>query len=345
MQRAEEQEVELSNEQREIVEAPLDENTVVMSCAASGKTNTLTERLRYVLRHGVDPNKIVALTFTNNAAAEMRARLGDDFKVGMFMGTVHSYANMLLGSCGIDTSYVRDEEEFDELFELIEENPQVLRPVDYLLCDEAQDLNPNQFNFITELVQPRAILIVGDCRQAIYTFSGANPDLLMNLTRNPEYTVRSLTKNYRNARNILNYSNSIIKKMNRVPKEFIENMRPEDGIVQRISKWELTSIIKKEGPYKKWAVLCRTNKKVDDILYILNRNNIPAITFRQAEGDLSELKKKMDMNAVKVLTIHSAKGLEFDNVIVCDLFSHGQENMRLNYVSVTRARNKLYICQ
>lgn len=345
MQHAEEQEVELSNEQREIVEAPLDENTVVMSCAASGKTNTLTERLRYVLRHGVNPNRIVALTFTNNAAAEMRARLGDDFKTGMFMGTVHSYANMLLGSCGIDTSYIRDEEEFDELFELIEENPQVLRPVDYLLCDEAQDLNPNQFNFITELVQPRAILIVGDCRQAIYTFSGANPDLLMNLTRNPEYKVRNLTRNYRNARNILNFSNSIIRKIRRVPQEPTEPMRKEMGTIELISQWEMTSVIKREGPYKKWAILCRTNAKVDNILHILERNKIPAITFRQAEGDLTELQNKMEMNAVKVLTIHSAKGLEFDNVIVCDLFTHGQENMRLNYVSVTRARNKLYICQ
>ena len=66
--------MEFSKEQLEIIEAPIDEKTIVMAAAASGKTRVLIERLKYVIDHGVDPSRIVVLTFTNNAAAEMRDR-------------------------------------------------------------------------------------------------------------------------------------------------------------------------------------------------------------------------------------------------------------------------------
>lgn len=333
-----------SEEQRAIIEAPIDELTVVMSTAAAGKTACVTERLRYVLNQGVDPHKVVAITFTNNAAAEMRTRLGNDFRQGMFMGTIHSYANMLLTSKGYDTSDIRDDEDFDELFEMITMYPDVLREVDYLLCDEAQDLNAVQFDFIVNIICPKAMLITGDVRQSIYGFKGAVPDLLMALTRNPDYVTRNLTQNYRNAKKILSFSNSIIDKMKKAPKERPVAMRDEEGKVSRIGEWEIVSTIKQDPHWGNWAILCRTNKKIETIMRVLKKNNIPAITFRQAQGNLEDLQEKMDSNTVKVLTIHSAKGLEFPNVIVCDLYTKGQENMRLNYVSVTRARDKLYLC-
>lgn len=336
----------LSDEQKAIVEAPVDEYTVVMAAAAAGKTATLTERLRYVLNYGIEPSKIVALTFTNNAAAEMRDRLGEDFREGMFMGTIHSYANMLLNLKGFDTSRIRLEEEFDELFDMIEEHPEVLKDVDYLLCDESQDLNPRQFDFISSVIQPKGCLIVGDVRQSIYSFRGAEPKLLTGLMKSDDYEIRELTQNYRNGKSIIYFSNSIIKKMKNVPNTEVKPMREIEGTIQKIGNFEIISTIMndKTKNWKDWAVLCRTNKKVDSIMYLLEKREIPCITFRQAQGDLTELKKKMDQNAVKVLTIHSAKGLEFNKVIVCDIYTKGQENLRLNYVAVTRAKDELYLC-
>ena len=59
----------------------------VDSAAASGKTHVLTERIRYLLENNVSPEKIVAITFTNNAASVMYERLGRP--EGLFIGTVH----------------------------------------------------------------------------------------------------------------------------------------------------------------------------------------------------------------------------------------------------------------
>lgn len=335
--------MEFSKEQLEIIQAPIDEKTIVMAAAASGKTRVLIERLKYVIDHGVDPSRIVVLTFTNNAAAEMRDRLGIDIMPGMFMGTIHSYANYLLTSRGYNTAMIRDEEAFDELFDMIEENPEVLRPVDYLLCDESQDLNPSQFNFISEVLDPAASLIVGDVRQSIYGFRGAEPKMLLKLMRNDEYVIRQLTQNYRNTSRIISLANKIISKMKNVPDTKVVGMRHEAGKVQIIGPFDILQTIKKDPVWGNWAVLCRTNKKVDSIMSMLIRQGIPCITFRQAEGSIDDLKEKLNENAVKVLTIHSSKGLEFNKVIVCDTFSKGQDNIRLNYVAVTRARDELYL--
>ena len=220
----------------------------------------------------------------------------------------------------------------------------MLREIDYLLCDESQDLNPEQFEFITAMLQPKALLVVGDIRQSIYGFKGAEPKMLMHLMFDDEFIVRELTQNYRNGKAIIKFGNDIIKRMKNVPLTDVVPMRDNRGIIRKIDMWELVKTVKSDKNWGRWAILCRTNKKVGDIMSLLMRQGIPAITFRQAQGGLNELKNKMASDTVKVLTIHSAKGLEFDKVIVCDIYSKGEENMRLNYVAVTRARDELYLC-
>lgn len=332
----------LSKEQKEIVEAPIEEQTVVMATAASGKTHVATQRLIHILKKGLDAKKVVLLTFTNNAGAEMASRIPDDLREGLFVGTMHSYANMLLSSHGIDTSKFRDEEEFDELFNLIYENPQVLRELDYLVVDEAQDLNEVQFDFI-EFLKPRGFLVVGDVRQSIYGFKNATPKRLLYMMKDQMNVTRELTENYRNAKSILSYSNKLIQKMSGIALTKIKGQVASYGKVKRIGRFDILPVVLTDHEWSNWAILCRANRTVDSILGLLKRNNIPAITFRQAQGTLEDLNTRMKENAVKVLTIHSAKGLQFKKVIVVDVFTKGQENIRLNYVSVTRAMEELYL--
>src|SRR5690242_11728812 len=88
----------LNPEQREAVlheKGPL----LVLAGAGSGKTRVITHRIARLVETGADPRGIVAVTFTNKAAEEMRQRvqrlLGASVPIG-FVGTFHSWSRRFL---------------------------------------------------------------------------------------------------------------------------------------------------------------------------------------------------------------------------------------------------------
>lgn len=91
----------LNPAQRQAVAAPL-QHCLVLAGAGSGKTRVLVHRIAYLMQaHGVSPGGILAVTFTNKAAAEMRGRIQSLLHMpvhGMWVGTFHGLAHRLLRS-------------------------------------------------------------------------------------------------------------------------------------------------------------------------------------------------------------------------------------------------------
>lgn len=332
--------MELSNLQQTIVNTKQSE-VVVLAAAAAGKTAVLTERVRKLLKDGENPSDIACITFTNLAAQEMRDRLGSDYKDGIYIGTIHGLANKFLVTHGINTEKLRDEKNFDEFFTLIKKNPQCVRHIRHILLDEAQDTSSDEFNFIFNMIEPVTFFVVGDLRQSIYSFKGAEPELLEDLCNDFGVTTYSLNENYRNGENILNYAKKILSKTHL--KDDSIPMR-HGGIVQECEPdlLNLKGWITRKGDFKDWAILCSTNEQIDFLIKEFNKSNIPNITFKQGEVTKAELESLMHSNCVKILTRHSAKGLEFPYVVVWEPgWWGGEEAYRVNYVAATRARDIL----
>lgn len=337
--------VELTKQQRAIVEAT-EPYIVVVATAAAGKTRCITERVRWLLNNGVPGEEIVTITFTNAAAEEISERLGNP--TGVFIGTIHSLANYYLKTSGIDTSRVLNDEKFDDLFKLIKKNPHCVQHVSHLIVDEAQDSNPQQFEFLLDMIAPDNYMLMGDHRQSIYRFNGATPEYILSLMESPEVTTYELTENYRNAPEILQYAKNGIRTLGRDYEDYSVPMRSThgrvidvpysgEGIATTIERY----VSRGDCDYKDWFILTRTNAELDTILQVLKRHKIPTDTFKRAQLDNKGLKEKMRENTVKVLTIHTAKGLEADNVVVIGARYRDIEEKCVNYVAATRARNLL----
>ena len=90
---------DLNDAQRAAVEY-IDGPSLVIAGAGSGKTRVLTYKIAYLLSQGMKPWSIMALTFTNKAAREMKERIGklvgDDLAQHLYMATFHSIFSRIL---------------------------------------------------------------------------------------------------------------------------------------------------------------------------------------------------------------------------------------------------------
>ncbi len=310
----------LNNKQQEAVEADLGP-VLVVAGAGSGKTRVLTSRFEYLINHfGFNYNEILAITFTNKAANEMKDRLNKSLGIKFFnwVGTFHSICVRILRedfgelkeyhnheSMNSNFNIIDDDDQlsifkeayrnhgidpkdipFKQMFSLIEKykrnkltiedvkdqhnyeflNIKNLRDAlskafvikyyetlchnnnlldfndlliltnkllendsirakwqsrfKYILVDEFQDTNQEQYTLIKHLSSNNNIFVVGDPDQMIYTWRGAEHSIINNFPKQfKDCQVIILDINYRSTQEILDVSNELItNNKNRIDK-------------------------------------------------------------------------------------------------------------------------------
>lgn len=307
-------------------------------------TSVLTERVSHLItENNINPKEIVAISFTSMAAEEMRKRLGD-IAEGAFIGTIHSYANSICIANGISTEKYLADAEFDKIIEKVLTIP-IKRyfPVTHLLVDEFQDTGSLEYRFI-ERIPAKNRFYIGDERQAIYSFKGCSDEFLRMCHADVSFTTYYLNQNYRCAPNILSFADSYLNTMDKISLKS-EAVKTKNGIVEEDSTL-LDAIEELEwtGDYQNWAIICRTNNELAAAVDFLDKRKIPNLSFKKGDLDLVEMEGLLRENKVKVLTIHTAKGLEFKKVIVIGAKTFNEEERKISYVAATRAEQALYCC-
>lgn len=360
-------------EQLEVINSN-EKHIAVIAGAGSGKTSVLVERIKRLTKTSV---KILALTFTRKAAYEMQRRI-NDLNVDVF--TFDSLCYQILNDTNINI--VTDNIPFSKKeilsFNLYDVNLKIGKPpnkyldyvlykkehnsydfndieyevlkvlskknieYDYIFIDEFQDTNELQFKIFKRLLENSnaSTIVVGDPDQSIYRFRGANNLLINKYISSLKAKVIVLKTNYRSDIKIINCANNLIKNNNnRYEKSLAGNTKDLGQVEFRFFNTEILEY----------------NYIIDVYEKIKKEFKSYAILFRNHEQGYYYKNYFFNDKSISVLSIHESKGLEFDVVFLIgvnnDVLPSKRENTifeleeerRLMFVAVTRAKKRIYI--
>ena len=165
--------------------------------------------------------------------------------------------------------------------------------IDHILVDEFQDTNDTEYKMIKYLLKPSASLyVVGDPDQTIYTWRGANQNIILNLSEDfPNLETVILNQNYRSTQNILDSANKLIgHNKYRVPKDlYTHNIKGHEIVVRGLDSGvgeasyiarEIVSL--KETQHYKYSdivLLYRSNYLTLDFEKALMAKKIPYVIY------------------------------------------------------------------
>lgn len=390
----------LNKDQKASVEST-NNQVLVIAPPGSGKTFTLIEAIKHYIDTNPDATKVAAITFTNAATREMKARIDKKYANKVEFSTIHSWAKHLLeiyslrykfrinvlnknatihilnrisndlpktsikseiylyfrqnkkklatASFWIRKEFTLLDEKYQNykkennlydfgdypeyLLSKVEEYDIKLDYYDGIFVDEYQDVDVHQHILFKESISDKKFFI-GDPDQAIYMFRGASEDFIYELK--DVYDTYKLKINFRSKSEIVDYyteARNIFKNIEEKSaftlSEISTTNNVSDVVAER-GKGGTVSYLKnfidieyampiinnlKEKP----TILCRTNRQIENLQ---NTGHFDGFEFS---------------------TIHSAKGLEYDTVIVADFDIDEKEDFNVLYVALSRAKNNLFI--
>lgn len=229
----------------------------------------------------------------------------------------------------------------------------------YILVDEFQDVNNLQVELIKLLLTENTQLFcVGDDWQSIYGFRGSNVSYIIDFENHfSNAKVIKLNLNYRSTQNIVGASNEVIKYNKfKIEKEIVASKKSEHKIVVYSGNNEDENV---QFCFEKVSELLKEGLTGEDILFLYRRSKMfSPFLFRFKNENIK----------IQAKTIHAAKGLEAKVVFILGLTegyggfpdiwledrifqvikkaNHDlllEEERRLFYVALTRAKDKLFL--
>lgn len=365
----------LNEEQKKVVYENIDSNIRIVAAAGSGKTTTILCRMKYLTDNNISETNILCLTFNVDSSVSLRRKIKDIYgkipkitinTLDAFAYKYHKHSNSthFIGVCEYSTLLVE--------FLKTKEGKKVLDQYKYIFFDEFQDVNNIQYEVIMMFYKNGSkITVIGDDSQNIYQWRGSNIDYILNLDKYiPDLITHKLEQNYRSTPEIIEFANNSIKNnTDQIPKRLIatkESKNKKPLVIQKVKDDMLINYIidqiiqsrKNGSKYDDIAILARNNfllKIVEEGLARYNsKNKFSAINFVSLISDnTADTKPIVLPDHITLTTIHRAKGLEWDKVILigCDdryipseLDNISiQEDRRLFYVAITRAKTDLII--
>ncbi len=153
----------------------------------------------------------------------------------------------------------------------------------HVFVDEFQDVNPLQFGLLKLMVGDEPdLFVVGDVRQAIYGWNGAEPELLAGLhERYPHAVTHTIERNHRSTDEILRVANTFAR--NEEPLTGVVgsgttpaiHAHPDDTAEAAFIAHQLRSVHSGRRRWRDMAVLVRTNAQVPLLVDVLNRHGVP----------------------------------------------------------------------
>lgn len=263
----------------------------------------------------------------------------------------------------IDKSYLDFNDMIIRTVSLFKKHKDILqkfqKQYQYVLVDEFQDVNNLQVALIQQLITPATQLFcVGDDWQSIYGFRGSNVDCILNFEKTFKRSkIIKLNLNYRSTQSIVGASNEVIKHNKfKIEKEIFASKMSEFKIVEFAGNNKEENV---EFCVEKVRELLEKGYKNDDILFLYRRSKMYQPYFFAFRNENIKVQGK---------TIHASKGLEAKAVFivgltdgyggfpdiwledrifqVIKLANHDslmEEERRLFYVAITRAKDQLYL--
>lgn len=201
--------------------------------------------------------------------------------------------------------------DFDDLqlqiYVLLKNNPQIREYVshmwDYFYIDEFQDVSKIQYEIMKMMLRdPKKLVVIGDDDQCIYSWRGADPNIILNICGTYDIERFILSTNYRCGGEIVKRANIGIKNNNN---RFEKEMRPfnEGGKINAVYSYDEDYYELSKKTFNKIKELILDGAKQSDIS-VLCRNNAHGVILNQmllSEGIIHRFKKDVSFHNNKVI--------------------------------------------